>query len=191
MFWWTAELIEQTANLTFDIKRLKNKKAVNAAKLTKKKQQILQEDTEANLYAISSLLWKETAIIWYSDSHSNNVWWIITFTFFLFFIYSGSIFCLLFKLNDFHIILHSTLQNQSNQHIWLISLFTVECHELLSLCLCGGAGLPCEPNQRCLTHQQWISVAVICSMRIMIIPLNAKQFLMKMKHWYTACSKTT
>ena len=138
----------------------------------KREQQILQKSIKINLYTISSLLWKEIATTWYSDSHSNNVWWTITFIFCFF--YFSFIFCLSFKLNYSHIILCSALQNWSNQHIWLISLFIVGCCESSFLYLCGGAELPCRPNQRYLTHQQWIPVAVICSTKTTTISLNVK-----------------
>ena len=158
----------------------------------KKGQQILQKGFKTSLHTIfSSLLWKEIATIWYSDSHSNNVWQIIFFIFCFCFIYPSFIFCLSLKFNNSHIILHSTLQNQSNQHLQSISLFAVRCCESPSLCLCGGAGLPCRSNQRYLAHQQWISIAVICSVRTTTIPSNAKQFLMGMRHWYTTCLKAT
>ena len=140
----------------------------------KKGQQVLQEGPKANLYTTSSLLWKEIATTWYSDSHSNNIWWIITLIFCFCITYFSFIFCLSFKLNNFCIVLCSAFQNWSNQHIWLISSFAVKYHELLSLCLYGGAGLSCRPNQRCLTYQQWISVAVIHSVKIMTISSNVK-----------------
>ena len=149
----------------------------------KRGQQVLQEGSEASLYTTSSLPWKEIATTWYSDSHSNNVWWITTFTFCFCSIYFSFIF------NDSCIILPSALQNQSNQHLQSISLFTVKCCGLSSSCLCGGAELPCRPNQKCLTHQQWISAAVICSTKITTISLNAEQSLIETRHWCTTCLK--
>ena len=131
------------------------------------------------------LLWKKIATTWYSDSHSNNVWWTTIFTFCFCFTYFSFIF------NNSHIILPSTLQNQSNQHLQSISSFTVGCCGSLPSCLCGGAGLPCGPNQRCLAHQQWIPIAVIHPVRTTTIPSNAKQSLMGIKHWCTTCSRVT
>ena len=129
-------------------------------------------------------LWKEIATTWYSDNYNNNVWWTITFTFC--FIYFSSIFCLSLKFNNFHIILHSAFPNWFNQHLQLISLFTVEYCGSLPLCFCGGVELLCRPNQRCLTYQQRILIAVICSMKTAIISWNVKQFSMGTRHWYIA-----
>ena len=151
----------------------------------------MQKDSETSLYTIPSLLWKETATTWYSDSHSNNVKQITLFIFCFCSIYLSFIFCLSPKFNDSHIILCSTLQNQFYQHIQSISSFAVRCHESLSSCLCGGAGLPCRPSQRCLTHQQWISAAVIYSARITTVSANAKQSSMGIRHWCTTCLKAT
>ena len=42
--------------------------------------------------------------------------------------------------------------------------------------------LLCKSNQRCLIYQQWISVAVICLMRTVMISSNVKQFSIRTKH---------
>ena len=132
--------------MIFDTVKLKNKKTINTARLTEKENSRFYKKAYRQIYTqfLHYLFWKEIAIIWYLNNYNNNIWWIIIFIFYFCFIDFSFIFCLLFKFNNFCIILCSVFQNQFYQHIWLISLFAMKCCGLPFLYLCGGAELPCR-----------------------------------------------